>query len=402
MISRDRWKQSGQILPLLAMSLSVLLGFAGVGVDVGYLEYRQQQQQSATDVAALGAAEQLAHSSCASNGTAVTIAKSDAGTNGFVDGTSSVAISANSPPVSGVLAGNACAVSVQITTSNVPTFFSRALGFKQAKETTQAVAEATTNAVASGCIYLLSPTISQNFNGATVDAPQCGILMNDTANFNGATIDVANVGYAGSTSPNENGSHFALATPAPMLPVADPCPTIDGCAYITASPPPTSNCSSFNGNGYSGSLSAGCYSSLNLNGANVTLNPGTYVLSGSSNFNGSRITGSGVTLFVPASGTPPNFNGAQVSLSPPASGNETGVLYYQVPGNTGSPNFNGTNNSYSGLIYCPGATAVNFNGANGKYVVLVFGAMNSNGSIAWDLATPPPGGSLVNQAVLVQ
>ena len=129
---------------------------------------------------------------------------------------------------------------------------------------------------------------------------------------------------------------------------------------------------------------------------------GTYVLNGTSNFNGAHVTGTNVTIYVTAAGTAPNFNGASVSLSPPATGNNPGVLYYQVPSNTSSPNFNGANATYSGLIYAPGATAANFNGANGGYVVLVFGAMNLNGSTAVDFATPPPGQSLLPQAVLAQ
>ncbi len=109
-----------------------------------------------------------------------------------------------------------------------------------------------------------------------------------------------------------------------------------------------------------------------------------------------------MTIYVTASGTAPNFNGATVSLSPPATGNYAGVLYYQVPSNTSNPIFNGTNATYSGLIYAPGATSANFNGANGGYVVLVFGAMILNGSTAVDFATPPPGQSLLSQAVLAQ
>ena len=44
-----RTNERGQILPLIGISLAVLMGFAGIGVDVGYLEYRQQAQQTATD-----------------------------------------------------------------------------------------------------------------------------------------------------------------------------------------------------------------------------------------------------------------------------------------------------------------------------------------------------------------
>ena len=63
------------------------------------------------------------------------------------------------------------------------------------------------------------------------------------------------------------------------------------------------------GNGYVGNLNPGCYNNLNLNGATVTMLPGTYVFNGGTNFNGASITGSGVTMYVTASGTPPNFNG---------------------------------------------------------------------------------------------
>jgi hypothetical protein len=73
-----------------------------------------------------------------------------------------------------------------------------------------------------------------------------------------------------------------------------------------------------------------------------------------------------------------------------------------VPSNTNPANFNGNSVSFSGLIYCPTATGINFNGANGKYLVLVFGAANFNSSAAYDFATPPPGQSLIKQAVVAQ
>ena len=176
------------------------------------------------------------------------------------------------------------------------------------------------------------------------------------------------------------------------------------CCTLPRLPQPllSANCTAFNGNGYNGPVAAGCYSNLNLNGATVTMS-GTYVLSGTSNFNGATINGSNVTLYVPAGATPPNFNGDRgASLSPPSSGNYNGVLYYQAPSNTASPNFNGTQNSYSGLIYAPGSTSANFNGSAGTYVVLVFGAANYNGSTAWDFATPAPGQALVKQVVLAE
>lgn len=391
---------AGQVLPLIAVCLGALMGFAGISVDVGFLEYREQSQQTATDSAALGGAEVLAHSSCSNAGPAQQAAVADASGNGFSNG-GNIGVTAHSPPQSGPFASNSCAIGVQIAAQHTQTFFSQLFSAAQGMtETTQAIAEVEPISNGTPCIYLLSTTIDQNFNGANVQGPQCSIYMNSTANFNGSTIDAAGIGYAGG-APNENGAHFTEATPAPMLAIADPCPAIPGCAYLASNAPSTSSCTSFNGNGYNGSLSAGCYSSLNLNGATVTLN-GTYVLAGTSNFNGAHITGSNVTIYVTASGTAPNFNGAYVALSPPTSGNQVGVLYYQVPTNTGSANFNGATNSYSGLVYSPGATSVDFNGTGGGYVVLVFGGINFNGTTAQEFATPPPGQALATKAVIVQ
>ena len=245
----------------------------------------------------MGGAQQLVRSNCSGATAARAAAQFDATNNAFSNGVNGVAVNPVTPPSWGPYAGNNCAISVQITTSSASTFFTRLFGYNGMAESTQAVA-AVTNGGVGACIYLLSPIVSTNFNGAHINAPQCSIAINDTANFNGASVAAPSIGYAGG-NPNENGATFPMATPAPMLPVADPCSEFAGCAYLAANPPSTSGCTSFNGNGYNGPLTAKCYSNLNLNGANVTLGPGVYVLSGSSNFNGSTMTGSGVTFYVP-------------------------------------------------------------------------------------------------------
>jgi hypothetical protein len=304
-------QRRGIVLPLVGLALSVLLGFAGLGIDVVYLEYWQQQQQLATDAAAVGGAQALGHTNCSNASAAETAATLDSGLDGF-DNAGHISVTAVTPPTSGPYANNACAVSIAITTQNVSTFFARLFGFAQGMaETTQAVALASSSG--TGCIYLLSQTVDQNLNGAEVDT-QCGILINNTANFNGSNVSAPYIGYAGA-APNENGSVFAQASPEPMLVVSDPCPEIPGCAYLTANPPSTSSCKSYNGNGFNGALQSGCYSYLNLNGANVTLS-GTYVLSGTSNFNGATITGTNVTLYVPASGTPAQLQREQRLAEP--------------------------------------------------------------------------------------
>ena len=105
---------------------------------------------------------------------------------------------------------------------------------------------------------------------------------------------------------------------------------------MVASPPSVSGCTApclQTG----GAISAGCYSSLSLSGA-VTLNPGTYVINGPLTFTSATLSGTGVTFYVTASGTAADFSGVLAgsgsSLSPPSSGSYSGVLYYQVPGNS--------------------------------------------------------------------
>ncbi|MBV8066351.1 MAG: Tad domain-containing protein [Candidatus Eremiobacteraeota bacterium] len=395
-----RLAERGTVLPFVAICMAVLAGFAGLAVDVGYWEYQQRQQQSATDAAAIGGAQQLLYAGCNNQSAANTAGQKDASENGFANGGNTTVTIAN-PAAFGSYAGQSCAVSARIKTTKVASFFTRYLGqSKGVTETTAAVA--TLSANNDGCIYLLSSGSSSTINGDNVQAPKCGILINDTATFNGSTVNAYSIGYAGG-APIENGSSFTQAAPKPMLPIADPCPEIVGCSYLTANPPSTASCSSYNANGLTAAtMTPGCYNSVLINGSSVTMQPGVYVFNGSTTFNGSTIAGSGVTIYVTASGTPPDFNGNNVNITPPTSGSYNGVLYYQVPSNAQAPIFNGSSVNFEGLIYAPGAINAVFNGANGNYLVLVFGSTIFNGSGAFDFGAPPAGGSLIRQAVLVQ
>jgi hypothetical protein len=397
----NRGHERGQVLPLVAACLAVLLGFAAMSVDVAYWEYRQQAQQAATDAAAIGGAQQLVRSGCSNSSAATGAADSDAANNGFTNGTNAT-ITVQNPPASGPYSNNACAVSVQVTTTQA-SFFARLFGYASGMpETTDAVA--TASSTSSSCIYLLSTSSWSSFNDATVDAPGCAIAINYSADFNGGTITSPFIGYAGGT-PNYGGTTFTEASPVPMLQVTDPCPEIPGCTYLTDNPPAESGCQTVNENGIPTNLKPGCYQNLNLNAA-TTMAQGLYIISGNFNCNsGFSLTGTGVTIYVASGANPPNFDGGTVNLSPPTPGPGTdygNVLYYQVPSNTSSINFNGPNVKMSGLVYAPGANSANFDGANGNYVVLVFGSANFNGNTAYDFASPPPSGSIVKQAVLAE
>jgi hypothetical protein len=389
--------QRGAVLPLVAICLTVLLGFGGMSVDVGFWQYQQRQQQNAVDSAAIGGAQALDAAGCPSKSAAMAAADTDAASSG---GYSASAVTVNNPPISGAYAGNNCAVSVSITGTK-PSFFAHLFGIPSVSETTSATAElVSTNAA---CIYLLSTTAVSTFSGGNVSAPGCGILINNTATFSGShTVNAQTIGYGG-TPPTISGTTFTGATPAPMLQAPNPCPEIQGCSALASNPPSTSNCQTLTAN-MNPTVSPGCYNNLTVGGCGtVTLLPGVYVLNGTSNFANSSFIGTGVTFYVTANGTAPDFSASQsATISPPTTGTYDGVLYYQVPSNTSAPNLSGSSVHFSGLVYAPGANGVNFNGAQGDYTILVLGSANLNSSSGYTFGTPPAGSTLVQNVVLTQ
>lgn len=387
-----RGRESGQVLPLVALCFAMLTGFAGMGVDVGYWRYQQRQQQSATDAAAIGAAQQLLYSGCPS-AAAGTAGQSDASSNGFTNGVNGVTVAIDNPPTTGVHAGISCAAMATITSTNVPTFFTKLLGRQTVKETTKAVAQVV--ASSNPCMIMLAQNQNTNFNNATVQAPGCSMYINGSANFNGAKVNAAAIEEANYAGSNNNGT-FTGASPTKSLPMADPCPEIAGCAALTSNPPSTSPCT---GTYSSGALTPGCYNNLNLHGANVTMSPGLYVFEGSANFNGASIAGTGVTIYMPA-GASVNFNKvSSLQLSPPTTGTYANVTYYQVATNTNDINFNGSNTNISGLVYAPSAQ-MNWNGSQNGYALLVAAYANFNGSTGEQFGTPPAGSTFLKKVVL--
>ncbi|HEV2399008.1 MAG TPA: pilus assembly protein TadG-related protein, partial [Candidatus Sulfotelmatobacter sp.] len=52
-------RQAGQALYLTAMSLVVLTGFLGLGIDMGAMRYEKRLEQTAADAAAIAGASDL-------------------------------------------------------------------------------------------------------------------------------------------------------------------------------------------------------------------------------------------------------------------------------------------------------------------------------------------------------
>jgi hypothetical protein len=398
--------ERGQVMPLVALCLTVLMLFAGLAVDVGYWSYQQRQQQNAADAAALGGAQTLLANGCNNQTAANSAGQYDAAANGYTNGSGGVVVTIKNPSVVGPYAGQSCAVSAVITNNNVSRFFTGILGLnKTIPITTQAVATLISNA--NGCIYLLNPSDTFQLNGVNIQAPNCGILANSSmVQTNGGTVNVAGFGYAQSLQ--NNSTNYPKGTPTLIPQFLDPCPEITGCAYLAANAQPQSNCTSVQLNGGSQtigpSVSGGnvCYSSIQVNGGALTMNPGIYTITGQFQQNGGSVTGSGVTLYFTKSGSQMQVNGGTATtLSAPTTGNFANVLLYQVPGNTDLVQFNGGNTNLSGLVYAPSAYG-QVNGTGGQYAVLVFADMQFNGSNTWDFGGPTAGNSIIRNAVLAQ
>jgi Putative Flp pilus-assembly TadE/G-like len=407
--------ESGQVLPLIAICLTAIMGFAGMSVDIGYWEYHQREQQSAADAAALGGAQQLAYAGCPSQNSAQTAAYTDVGTYGYTNGANGVTVAISNPPATPSPApsgkpspspapytGNPCAVSAQVTGTKTATFFTKLFGHATgATQATQATALLVKND--KNCIFLLSQTATLNLSGVNITAPGCGVAANSAAvETSGDNIDVASFGYAhtwtGSTG------DFSSAKPMKMLPVADPCPEISGCAYTASNKVSYSSCTTLNNQSTKPlTVSPGCYSSFNNSGGTVTMSPGQYEFTGSLTQSGNQasLSGTGVTLYVsPAAGTVA-LGGNSVTLSAPTTGSYANVLFYQDPGNSTTVQLTASNVSVTGLLYAPAALG-QVDADISNYAVLVFANMDFDGTMCngWTLSGPTVGNSIIQTAVL--
>ncbi len=363
-------RESGYGLIFAAFGLIVLLGAAGLSVDFGYLRYQRRLLQSAADSAALAGAAELGGGGGAAR--AVIAAKNDSQLNGFEDGTGSIVVNATQTAIN----GNANTMQVQVT-NIYPTFFMRIFGASMRNVTVSTVATAQYLG-GRGCIYALTGGGGLNVTG-TVNVPNCNVISNQNIS-GGGSITAASIGAHGRSS--------VAATPAAItgtLQASDPlsniaAPGIPGgaCQIInyTANKP-----------GGQAPLFAGKYCSISFGTAlsqNVTLNPGTYVITGNGgtglSFRGSgTITGAGVTFYI-TGGNVQTAASQHLNFTAPNSG----ILFFQRNTNNATATIAATGTSkLQGALYFPNATLNLNGGANGTaaYMLLVAKTLNINTNV---------------------
>lgn len=397
---RQRWRRAlralgsdraGAVGPTLGLMLPLLVGFAGLGSEVGDWYVTQRTMQGAADSAAYSAATALAAGESAIAFTAE--AKSVAGSYGFVDGSNGVTVTVNNPPTTGNHTSDSNAVEVSITRPQPLMLVSL---FLSSPPTIQAAAVATPTPTgnsgtgnssagnSTGCVLALDRgnVTDMTDTGSTVlNLNSCNLYVNspniDALRLTGSAQINANQAYisgnytmSGHASLNTtvaNGIHTG-AQPAPDPYANVQIPSYQGCdqtnfslsggATRTFTPGSSGQMVFCNGFSLSG-------------GSQVTLSPGIYIINqGSFSLSGnSSITGSGVTIILTSS-TGQNYatvsisGGSTVNITAPTAGPIPGLAFFQdrnAPA-SGSDSFSGgSTQNITGAIYFPNQN-LNFSG----------------------------------------
>ncbi len=369
----------GVVTVFTALLLPVLIGFAGLAIDAGYLYVVKRKLQSVSDAVALACTRQMQRGmSCdASNPEVLDIQT--------LYGVPWSAVTLTTPATNQVRAS---------VSENAPTFFMKVLGFSTVPVSASATAE-----FRPTCIYTLAATGSNALltgTAANVQMPNCGAFVHSAddaavniiagSTFNASYIDIVGkkIG-SGSLTPSVPMQEVsAMGDPLADLPV----PTVpSGCDYVNYT----------NSGNLDVTLNPGVYCggiTIRLKPV-VTFNPGVYYLVGGGLQSGagySSFIGTGVTFYNTYNGTYPyapiviGGNGPLFQLSAPTSGPLKGILFFQDRTATGSANIFGGGTvaqiRMSGVLYFK-TTAVTFNGGSAvlgaPYTTIVANNVTFNG-----------------------
>jgi len=386
----NRKGEFGQALVLTAAALVVLLGFAGLGIDMGMLRFQRRVQQTAADAAALAEANDLGF-----GGVNTTAAQTGAQNNGFAGATvnfsqpcptsvSSLTVTVNNPPQSGPhQAGSANAgdyVEVCVATLQ-PTYFMRIFGINS--ETVNARAVATNYGGATkgnsnyNCLLTLGPPAASvegvNINGhADLNAPTCGVADNGNYNTKGSalTVTAGSFGVSGTNIQTGNGGSVTCMDGQTKCP-QDGVPAAANPLASLAAPGGGTQMGalSLNGGGTVSCPGQLCtYTSISLQGnGTVTFSPGIYTINGTAQQGGfscsgtPTITGTGVMFYFTNGATYGCQGNDTTQLSAPSSGPYQGVLMYQDPQDCNC----GTGGCDNGVVSCGPGPALG--GNTGSY-----------------------------------
>jgi Flp pilus assembly protein TadG len=360
-LARRLWRDERAAYTIFfALMSPVMIGGVGLASEGGLWLYEHEQVQGAADSAAISAANAYS-----SNLTVNITSQADAvaASYGYVAG-GTTAVTVNRPPLTGTHTNNPNAIQVSITIRQQRLLSSI---YSNTPVSITGTAVALAGSGGNGCVMALDQTASaaisaQGSNSVTLS--NCSIYDNSSSSTGlsaGGSAAVSSL--AAYVVGNVSGSsHFTTTqglhtgSQAAADPYANvPLPTYSGCDSNNLTIKNTQT------------ISPGVYcGGLQLNaGANVTMQPGVYIMDGGSLqiAGGATLTGTGVTI-VFTSHTGSNYanatinGGATVNLTAPTSGTYAGIVFYgdrNMPVGTTFKFNGGSGQVVGGAVYVPKA-----------------------------------------------
>lgn len=368
----------GVIIVMIALLLPIMMGFIGLGVEVGYWFSEKRSLQGAADAAAVSAAYSYANGNT-TNSDLLTAATTDATRNGYTSTTDTIA--AANPPGSGSYTADANAIEVTMT-RNVSLIFAQLVtSFSDDQVTVNARAVATQSSIGEACVLALDTTdegISVSGNGDVsfdgclfaanssdddaLSVTGSGDLTVDCYSVVGGVDESATLTLDSDCSPQTNA--FAISDPYASLEDPDDgdCDDPGGFTHNsnTSITYPVSGSASY-------SEPYVICGDFWIKKGTVTMDSGLYVIKGDikANATGTLNNASGgVTIVLKDGGQIDNFNGSStVVLSAPSdssAGDWQGILFYQDRDTSSSCTGNNCNtlngnssSSFNGVVYFP-------------------------------------------------
>lgn len=358
---RRLWNdESGQALVMVTLSMTLLLGFLALAVDVGVLFHARRNVQLAADSAAVAGALDFKYNTSQSRAYAAARAAAQA------NGISNVAtnVQPHLPPVNGLYAGTSNDIEV-IVSQPVNTTLLNFFGVPSVNISGRAVAS---SGPTDGCIWALKTGGGGGvtLTGGTINATNCNIYDNSAWTETGGSVSAKKIGIVGaytdtggSITPNPPSTGItAVANPLNLTapsPQTGACPGGNCVVSVTGSSTPRTltqgRYTSVSATGGILTFSPGNYtitSFLNITGGAIVFGAGTYIIEGGLTMTGTTsVTANGVSFYV-TGGTSITGNGSPMTITAP-----TGGLALVEEDSDGVTITGGSGMTFDGIVYAP-------------------------------------------------
>ncbi len=397
-------EESGQALVLAAVSMTALMGAMALGVDVGFIHYKQSQLQTAADSAAIAAGLELGNCSdsvCANMKTAAAQALIEDGITTSTITPSSACTVTNTSGLAMIINVGPCVLGTSdpnnnnthmaevVLTEQQSMFFGALVGFPKMNLVARAEAgDSYINTANTGGNCVWAGSITFNSSDGNFNLTNCGIYDNGSLTTNsGDSVTATDFLYYGTWSPDNCGTGSSACTwniggTDTGSPTHTTTQQSDPLASLTAPSQPATedsgNCSISNQDCWGNSVTAGKAVSvppgyygggININSnVIVNLSPGLYYFNGSLDVDSGATLecttctegGAGVTLYFTSGSFQPNSS-STVTLNAPATGytsnnDVANMLVWQSSTNSSGMDLDAsTSVTLNGIIYLPDA-----------------------------------------------